>query len=36
MADFVTPGREVAGFDYVVLRCDWMYQGFDSIIEKVN
>ncbi|MDY6855302.1 MAG: pyruvate formate lyase family protein [Thermodesulfobacteriota bacterium] len=36
MADYVSPGREVAGFDYVVPQCDWMYQGFDSIINTID
>jgi formate C-acetyltransferase/benzylsuccinate synthase len=36
MADYVAPGREVAGFDYVVPQCDWMYQGFDSVIKTID
>jgi formate C-acetyltransferase/benzylsuccinate synthase len=36
MADFVAPGRDMAGFDYVTLQPDWMYQGFDSIIATID
>ena len=36
MADYVAPGRDIAGFDYVVPQPDWMYHGFDSIIETIN
>jgi formate C-acetyltransferase/benzylsuccinate synthase len=36
MADYVAPGRDLTAFDYVVPQPDWMYQGFDSIIEAIN
>ncbi|MDY6966533.1 MAG: pyruvate formate lyase family protein [Halobacteriota archaeon] len=36
MANFVAPGREMTGFDYVTPQPEWMYQGFDSIIEGIE
>jgi formate C-acetyltransferase/benzylsuccinate synthase len=36
MTDFIQPGREMAAFDYVVPQPDWMYQGFDSIINTID
>ena len=36
MADYVAPGREIVVSDYVNLQPDWMYQGFDSIIETIE
>ncbi|MDY6856577.1 MAG: pyruvate formate lyase family protein [Thermodesulfobacteriota bacterium] len=36
MGEFVQPGREMAAFDYVTPQPDWMYQGFDSIIGKID
>jgi formate C-acetyltransferase/benzylsuccinate synthase len=36
MADYVAPGREMTAVDYVVPQPDWMYQGFDSIINTID
>ncbi|MDY6856843.1 MAG: pyruvate formate lyase family protein [Thermodesulfobacteriota bacterium] len=36
MAEFVSPGREVVISDYVTIQPDWMYQGFDSIINTID
>ena len=36
MADYVSPGRELATVDYVTPQPDWMYQGFHSIIKTVD
>ncbi len=36
MADYAAPGRDIIAMDYVVPQCDWMYQGFDSIIATVE
>ncbi|MDY6854150.1 MAG: pyruvate formate lyase family protein [Thermodesulfobacteriota bacterium] len=33
---FVQPGRDMIAFDYVTPQCDWMYQGFDSIIKTID
>jgi formate C-acetyltransferase/benzylsuccinate synthase len=34
MADYVAPGRDIIGSDYVTPQPDWMYQGLDSIIKR--
>ncbi|MDY6934120.1 MAG: pyruvate formate lyase family protein [Spirochaetota bacterium] len=36
LADFGGAGREMTAFDYVTPQPDWMYQGFDSIIESID
>jgi len=36
MADYMVPGRDMIAFDYVTLQPDWMYQGFDSIIKRID
>ena len=36
MGDFVAPGRDIMIIDFVTLQPDWMYQGFDSIIESID
>jgi len=36
MADYVSPGRDIAAFDYVTPQPEWMYQGFDSIIGTID
>jgi formate C-acetyltransferase/benzylsuccinate synthase len=36
MADFLQPGRDLIGSDYVTPQPDWMYQGLDSIISTID
>ena len=36
IAEFVSPGRDMTAFDYVVPQPDWMYQGLDSIINTID
>jgi len=36
MADYIAPQRDMIAMDYVTLQPDWMYQGFDSIINTID
>ena len=36
MADFCAPGRDFSAIDFINPQPDWMYQGFDSIIETID
>jgi formate C-acetyltransferase/benzylsuccinate synthase len=36
MGDYLTPQRDLSTVDYVTPQPDWMYQGFDSIIETIG
>ncbi|MDY6856578.1 MAG: pyruvate formate lyase family protein [Thermodesulfobacteriota bacterium] len=36
VGEYLAPGRDVSAFDYVTPQPDWMYQGFDSIIETID
>jgi len=36
MADYVAPGRDLIGSDYVTMQPDWMYQGLDSVIKTIE
>jgi len=36
MADYISPGRDIGTVDYVTPQPEWMYQGFESIIEGID
>jgi formate C-acetyltransferase/benzylsuccinate synthase len=36
ISDFVAPGRDMLAFDYVTPQPEWMYQGFESIIDAID
>ena len=37
MADYIAPGRDMSGFDYVTPQPEWMYKGgLDAIIKSID
>jgi len=36
MADYIQPGRDLVGSDYVTMQPEWLYQGLDSIIKTID